>query len=180
MILTHAVVAQLQGIRDVCQPALMKDLSIQIETDRQRYSYFAEIDKRTFEAFKLDVSTGASIPLGGDFLVIFEASADYSQFSLKRSQYFKKEGYSESLDRQRRDIRRVTSPIAYKKWAECVSTLAAKQRTIAIWKKHEDENVVAVVIRNYQPVTVKLTSSLLNASVRGQETGKAFRDGRVS
>src|SRR5215472_3920963 len=85
---------------ETCRPALMKDILSTVSTDQQRYSYFSQIDEKTFEQLKIDASASASIPLLGDMLGIIKASANYSQFVEKRREYFQRIGYTQDINRE--------------------------------------------------------------------------------
>jgi hypothetical protein len=170
---------EVQSIGEACRPALMKDVLQYVSTNQQRYSYFAQIDEKTFHQLRIDAEAGASvpIPLIGEMVEMIRASASYTQFVEKRREYLQRVGYSSDSAREVRDLRIVTSPVAYSSWTKCIESLAAERRTLAVWKVQEDESTVQVRIVNRTPVTVRLTTQdLLNATVSGQQQGKVFKD----
>lgn len=171
------VAAAQDSAAETCRPALMKDIVTIMSSDQQKYSYFSQIDEKVYQQLKIDASAGVSIPLLGDMLDVLKASADYSQFSEKRREYFQRIGYTQDTARETKDIRIVTSPIAYTAWSQCVLALASSKKSLTIFKSQEDKDTVHVIIRNSSPVSVKLTSDLLGGSVSGQAEGKAFKNG---
>jgi hypothetical protein len=166
---------------ETCQAALMKDVLSYMSTDQQKYSYFAQIDERTFDQLKIDANAevGVPIPLLGDMVDVIKASASYSQFVQKRREYFQRVGYTQDVNREVRDVRVVTSPVAYAAWSQCIQVFAANSHSVAIWKDQEDAATVHVQIRNNTPVRLRLVSILLNGSVPGVLAGKAFADQTV-
>lgn len=164
---------------EACRPALFKDVLSYISNDQQRFSYFSQIEEKTFERMKAETSAHAAIPLIrlGDMVDILKASANYKQFSEKRREYFQRVGYTQDNAREVRDLQIVTSPVEYRAWARCMEAFAKDRQTVVIYKNQEDSKAVHVVIRNGTPVTVKLWSDLLNARVSSQDKGKAFKDG---
>ena len=173
-----SALAQKESRVDICGHALKKDVLTTISTDQQRYSYFSQIDQITFKELKVLADAEASIPLLGDMVNILAASASYSQFEQKRTEFFSKVGYSRNLDRELRDLRVVTAPIAYRYWDECVRNLSSSRGRVEMWTGQEDAETVLVRIRNGLPVGVKLYSDLFNGSVQGEAPGRAFEDGK--
>jgi hypothetical protein len=162
---------------ETCKPALMKDILSMMSTDQQKYSFFSQIDERSYEQLKSDMSAGISIPIVGDMLGLLTGSANYSQFTERRREFFQRIGYNQETARELRDLRVVTSPVAYQAWSRCMEAFARERQALVIFKDREDANTVHVRIRNSLPVDVKLYSDLLNGRVTGQAEGKAFRDG---
>ncbi len=163
---------------DPCRHALQKDLLSIMSTDQQHFSYFSQIDEKTFEQLKVDINTNVAvpIPLPSEMVAIIKASASFSEFQEKRHTYFQQVGYVQDSTREVRILQTTTSPIAYIAWSECIKTLAAEKHILVMYKDFEDESTVHVKIHNGTVIPVKMQSDLLHATVSGQAAGKAFKD----
>jgi hypothetical protein len=169
-----------ESMGEACRPALMKDYTSTIRSDQQKISWFLSIDESTYEKIKHEAGfkVGLPIPVVGDIIGMVDASANYADFAEKRTEYLKKEGYVSDSFREERDLRIVTSPVAYSAWSKCIEAFARQSKAVTLYKDQEDAQTVRVMILNGTPAQIRVTSELINGSVSGQRAGKAFRDGK--
>lgn len=169
-------------INESCGAALNKDIISHIKTDRQMLSYLSQIDEKTYSFIKKDAGISTSIPLPffGNVVELIKGSANYSEFNEKKNEYLKNIKYKSDIESETNDLQIVNSKLSYDAWIKCVDALTRDKKIISMIKEKEDSESVYVVIRNQTAVSVSLTTeTLMNATVSGQEDGKAFKDGTI-
>jgi len=145
LLVTIGQVASGQEVRDTCScnVALNKDLLIRVRTLDDELSFLKIIDSKTFHELRSSASVDVEIPIVKGLL---SASADFAEFEKRRTEYFERVVYDKSRREAEQILQQVTSPVAYRYWAECKSTCALQNSGFWAWKESENSKSMLVTV----------------------------------
>ncbi len=173
-------VAQAQHYSDDCgcNASLAKDVFSVAVTEKQQWAFLHIIDKHMFDEYKSDTSVLATIPIAKGLV---EASANYSEYKKKSSDYLESMHYTGSYDLDYREMQTFTSPVAYPVWGECMKACATNRVGLFAWKEKEDKDSVVVTVYYHGAPTSaqssKLTGTVVGGSVANAPSGQLFAAG---